>query len=243
MKFVSSSNTMPTSFQSLVTFFIVIPTLSQTALTLGRATPSNVLSAVEGVNVTQSPPEFDHSGTISENVNSAFKESIPDEFIYVYDIGAEYNEDLKSSGIRWWSEQYEPEYILHEMFAVQNISRTFDPETASLFYVPFLSARFTLLNFVDDHDGRVMKEAVRKTSEVWKKIMTDIRKKYPYFSRSNGKNHFSVLTMDHGRCTALTFCDPSVYGDMFFFQASLISAVFLSHKFCCQFPTICFVPV
>lgn len=139
--------------------------------------------------------------------------------VYVYEIGEEYNSHLMKLPIRWWSRQYEPEYAVFKMFSLRNISRTFDPSRASLFYIPFLSARFTLLETSEDNPEK-MKEAVNKTSEKWAKLLRDIKENYPFFNLSNGKDHFSVLTMDHGRCTALTFCDPSVYGEMFFLQVS-----------------------
>eukprot|EP00897_Mesotaenium_endlicherianum_P010663 jgi/Mesen1/9625/ME000669S09067 len=50
-------------------------------------------------------------------------------------------------------------------------------------------------------------------------MLTTIKTAYPYFNRTNGRDHFSVFTMDHGRCSVLPYTDPSDYGEMFFMQA------------------------
>ena len=97
-----------------------------------------------------------------------------------------------------------------------------DPEKASLFYIPFLSARYTLIEHKEE-TPEMLRTAVEKTSEAWREILNHIKSEFPFFNRTNGRNHFSVLTMDHGRCTAITFCDPSVYGEMFFFQVFIFS--------------------
>ncbi|CAI5532042.1 unnamed protein product, partial [Closterium sp. Naga37s-1] len=51
---------------------------------------------------------------------------------------------------------------------------------------------------------------------VWTEILTTVRRNYPFFNRTNGRDHFSILTLDHGRCHSLTFVDPGLVGEMFF---------------------------
>ena len=173
----------------------------------------NVLDTIKSSGCDPSGRESQSESKISE----VGEQSLEENFIYVYDVGNKYNLQLQSSKVRWWSVQYEPEYVIFDMLAKKGISRTLDPEKATLFYVPFLSARYTLMEHKRDEPS-VLKDAVRKTSEAWAAIMSRIKEDYPYFNLSNGRDHFSALTMDHGRCTALTFCDPAVYGEMFFFQ-------------------------
>lgn len=138
------------------------------------------------------------------------------KFIYIYDLGPAYTDNLRKKKPNWYSVQYDAEKILAELLFESNLYRTMDPKEASLFFIPFYSARFTLLNFVDYKVN--MKEAVRKTSEMWTEVLTWVRNRYPYFNRTLGRDHFGVLTMDHGRCTALTFTDLPLYGEMFFLQ-------------------------
>ena len=51
---------------------------------------------------------------------------------------------------------------------------------------------------------------------MWIEILHQVRHVYPFFNRTNGRDHFSILTLDHGRCHSLTFVHPSLVGDMFF---------------------------
>lgn len=152
------------------------------------------------------------------------------EFIYVYDLPSQYNTDLASSPIRWWSTQYEGEYELYDMIVRRNQSRTMDPEKATLFYVPFFSARYMLLDMKQDGPEEI-RSAVQVTSKKWVGILTDIRSKYPYFNRSNGRDHFSTNTIDHGRCQSLLYCDPKLYGEMFFLQLNGDKMVRSTHAF------------
>ena len=74
---------------------------------------------------------------------------------------------------------------------------------------------FALLRWVDNHDFAF---PFHESPQAWREILTRIRTDFPFFNRSNGADHFSVLTMDHGRCSSLTFLPPALYGEMFFLQ-------------------------
>ncbi|CAI5964621.1 unnamed protein product [Closterium sp. NIES-64] len=101
-----------------------------------------------------------------------------------------------------------------ELLIASNAVRTVDPYEASLFFVPFFSARLTLYHFKDWENN--MRGAVEEASKVWTEILTTVRRNYPFFNRTNGRDHFSILTLDHGRCHSLTFVDPGLVGEMFF---------------------------
>ncbi|CAI5953022.1 unnamed protein product, partial [Closterium sp. NIES-64] len=101
-----------------------------------------------------------------------------------------------------------------ELLIASNAVRTVDPYEASLFFVPFFSARLTLYHFKDWENN--MRGAVEEASKVWTEIFTTVRRNYPFFNRTNGRDHFSILTLDHGRCHSLTFVDPGLVGEMFF---------------------------
>ena len=76
---------------------------------------------------------------------------------------------------------------------------------------------FALLPWVDNHDFAF---PFLEPPQAWREILTRIRTEFPYFTRRNGADHFSVLTMDHGRCCSLTFLPPALYGEMFFLQSN-----------------------
>eukprot|EP00850_Spirogloea_muscicola_P004938 SM000022S07152 [mRNA] locus=s22:212984:214534:+ [translate_table: standard] len=63
-----------------------------------------------------------------------------------------------------------------------------------------------------------MRGAVEATSAAWARLLRAVRHRWPHFNASNGADHFGLLTLDHGRCTALAFADPDLVGDMFFLQ-------------------------
>ncbi|GJP78864.1 hypothetical protein CLOP_g9128 [Closterium sp. NIES-67] len=136
-------------------------------------------------------------------------------FVFVYDMGGEFTSDVRKMIPPWYSEAYDAERLLYEHLTASAV-RTWDPAQASLFYMPFFSAYFTACHFRDWDLN--MRDAIRLTSEKWQQLLTRVRSAYPYFNRTNGADHFSLLSMDHGRCHALTFAPPALYGRMFFLQ-------------------------
>ncbi|CAI5511670.1 unnamed protein product [Closterium sp. Naga37s-1] len=62
----------------------------------------------------------------------------------------------------------------------------------------------------------MMHTSVGEVSKAWHDILTMIRHDFPYFNRTNGRDHFSTSTFDQGRCHALTWVSPDLYGEMFF---------------------------
>ncbi|CAI5481658.1 unnamed protein product [Closterium sp. Yama58-4] len=157
---------------------------------------------------------------ISSNVASgrALRNSTADDdrrpFIYVYDLGPAYTDKILQLEPAWYSQQYDVEKHMTELLIASNAVRTMDPYEASLFFVPFFSARFTLYHFKDWENN--MRSAVEEASKVWTEILLTVRRNYPFFNRTNGRDHFSILTLDHGRCHSLTFVDPGLVGEMFF---------------------------
>ncbi|CAI5479631.1 unnamed protein product [Closterium sp. Yama58-4] len=89
-----------------------------------------------------------------------------------------------------------------------------DPEQASLFFVPFYVSRYLFSFFHNSQKN--MRQCIEKSSRAWTKVLTAVRTTFPYFNRTNGRDHFGILTLDHGRCHSLTFVDPRLVGEMFF---------------------------
>ncbi|CAI5511669.1 unnamed protein product [Closterium sp. Naga37s-1] len=121
---------------------------------------------------------------------------------------------MKGLDTDWYSDQYEVETVLTEILMRTNAIRTTDPEKATLFYVPYYASNHIA------HVNRLMKNmmqtAVAEVSKTWQEILTMIRRDFPYFNRTNGRDHFSTSTFDQGRCHALTWVIPDLYGEMFF---------------------------
>ncbi|CAI5474989.1 unnamed protein product [Closterium sp. Yama58-4] len=136
------------------------------------------------------------------------------QFIYVYDTQWAWTEPMKGLDRDWYSNQYEVETVLTELLMRTNAVRTTDPEKATLFYVPYYSSNH--ISHVNKIMKNMMQTAVAEVSKAWHDILTMIRRDFPYFNRTNGRDHFSTSTFDHGRCHALTWVIPDLYGEMFF---------------------------
>ncbi|CAI5511667.1 unnamed protein product [Closterium sp. Naga37s-1] len=95
-----------------------------------------------------------------------------------------------------------------------NAIRTTDPEKATLFYVPYYSSNH--IAHVNKNEKNMIDKAAGEISKAWHEILTMIRRDFPYFNRTNGRYHFGTSTFDQGRCHALPWVNPDLYGEMFF---------------------------
>ena len=85
-------------------------------------------------------------------------------FVYVYDLGPRYTTYVLALEPTWYDIQYDGDKKIAQALMESNTIRTPNPENATLIYVPFYAARFTLFHFEDlEHD---MAHAINKTSEV-----------------------------------------------------------------------------
>ncbi|CAI5987024.1 unnamed protein product, partial [Closterium sp. NIES-64] len=155
--------------------------------------------------------EEEGSGTEQESSAAATR-----PFVYVYDLGKQLTSKVLKLELEWYSEQYDLEKHLTEMLMrrTDNPVRTMDPEQASLFFVPFYVSRYLFSFF--HNDKKNMRQCIEKSSRAWTKVLKAVRTTFPYFNRTNGRDHFGILTLDHGRCHSLTFVDPRLVGEMFF---------------------------
>jgi hypothetical protein len=94
--------------------------------------------------------------------------------------------------------------------------RTYDIETASLFYIPI---------FPDIYFERARSKhgdvslALAETAEQYIRPAFDyIRATYPSWKRYGGRGHFTTLSHSLGRCAYLAHLQKEEYGDMFFIQ-------------------------
>ncbi|CAI5481662.1 unnamed protein product [Closterium sp. Yama58-4] len=137
-------------------------------------------------------------------------------FVYVYDFGPNCTDktselDVPPYALHFDLERKLTEQILSDAGGV----RTRDPKKASLFFVPFYSARLLQYFLSVSKGGSDMRDAVEKTSQIWRAMLTKVRAE-PHFYRSNGRDHFSILSTRNGRCDALTYINPKLLGEMFF---------------------------
>ena len=134
----------------------------------------------------------------ASNYDEFAASTLPPLRIFVYDLPPSFNEDLQRNhpDCRWdsaytWETKYTLEVYLHEML-LKSPLRTLDPKEADLFYVPvyvgcFLHSHGT--NFI-------------KTQEFIKKSQQWLRTHYPFWDRSQGRDHVFTLTHDIGACIA-----------------------------------------
>ena len=101
-------------------------------------------------------------GTFPGNANAS--ELKLQHFVYVYDLGPKYTTDVLALNPPWYDIQYDGDKYITKVLLESDTIRTMDPESATLFYVPFFAARFTLYYFKNSDLN--MAYAVNKTSQV-----------------------------------------------------------------------------
>ena len=156
-----------------------------------------LLSFAEG---TESDPEFltliEHLPEISEQT---FLESLQlkNLRIFVYDLPSVYNIDqVRINSLRppkIWDPNcttnfYSAEISLHR-YLLRSEYRTLDPDEADFFYVPAYSCCF-LINHQPNN--------LTKTGVFHHKLLRYIRTSYPYFNRSDGRDHVWAFTQGFG---------------------------------------------
>ena len=103
--------------------------------------------------------------------------------IFVYDIPAEFHRELKQQQRRCVSDQYGTESRIHEDLLKSPI-RTLDPAEADFFYVPIYGECFLFRE--NQQSG---KDAMRNTNLWFRKALGIIVKDYPYWNRTQGRDH------------------------------------------------------
>ena len=136
--------------------------------------------------------------------------------IYVYELPPIFNRDQVTRNAlhppKIWDPNctanfYSAEYSLHQ-FLLKSDYRTLDPSEADFFYVPAYSCCF-LINHQPNN--------LTKTGIFHHKLLSHIRTTYPYFNRSEGRDHVWAFTQGFG---------PRLFGD---FQ-KIKSGIFLVHN-------------
>ena len=144
-------------------------------------------------------------------VSARAQDSLPS--VYVYDLPKHLTDVVYGTyQEKWLSEnsyEYEADLWVHEQ-VMHSPARTWQPATASLFYIPVLPTRYlhmTLSPSVGWH------EAVNKSGEYLREAL-DIVQQQPYWARRNGRDHFVTMTADSARCTHLNALPRDIWGDL-----------------------------
>lgn len=138
--------------------------------------------------------------------------------VYMYELPDWLDEGvrLKPYQAEWLtiSQEYNGDVWVRDFIANASF-RTFDPEEATLFYMPFFPTRFLHHTLVETGSWT---ESVKASNEHLKWGVHWVAHHWPYWDRNNGRDHFTTLTGDHGRCLHMGELDRADFGDMFVLQ-------------------------
>ena len=156
-----------------------------------------LFSVAEG---TESDPQFlSVIEKLPEISEQTFLESLQlkNLRIFVYDLPSVYNSDQVRrntlSPPKIWDPNctgnfYSAEYSMHQ-YLLRSDYRTLNPEEADFYYVPAYSCCFLINNQPNN---------LTKTGIFHQKLLHHIRTSYPYFNRSNGRDHVWAFTQGFG---------------------------------------------
>ena len=125
------------------------------------------------------------------------EESLAFPKVFVYDVPKQLTSELAKKYGRCERDQYGTEIWFHRNFRDdKNGVRTMNPEEADLFFVPqygecFLWAREMLRH---ENQGQAMEE----TNEYFLEVLSHVKGKWPYFNRTDGRDHVFVFAGARG---------------------------------------------
>jgi len=116
----------------------------------------------------------------------------PDYKIYVYDLPAEFNSDLKRDQRRCINDQYGTEIMFHENILKHEV-RTLDPLEAEFFLVPLYGECFLFRE-----NQRAGKEALKITNKWFRRALQIVTQEHPHWNRTQGRDHVFVFAGARG---------------------------------------------
>lgn len=147
-------------------------------------------------------------------------------FIFVYRMPAEWHEDVlaypsKEHWLRWYKgDELFYNYIRNSSYV------TDDPAAAKLFFVPFFTGR--QFHYLGKYPENFAHQ--RGVSDSVRQGLSWIQQSYPYWNASgNGRNHFTIFPMDHGRCDSAGLLLPEELGHII--SVSPGGDIFKTNKF------------
>lgn len=133
--------------------------------------------------------------------------------IYVYDMPASLNYQIAAEHPYCEEEPFGTEIFIHQAI-LNSPYHTKDPNEAHLFYVPVYAACLVYRNFKLFAEYRALV----------KKSLDYVRGSFPYFDRSNGRDHVWAFVHDFGSC--LSWHDTAFNG---IYYKQLRNSIFISH--------------
>jgi hypothetical protein len=110
--------------------------------------------------------------------------------VYVYELPTKYNKKMVAKDSRCLSHMFAAEIFMHR-FLLSSAIRTLNPEEADWFYTPvYTTCDLTPWGHpLPFKSPRIMRSAVQFISKRW-----------PYWNRTEGADHFFVVPHDFGAC-------------------------------------------
>lgn len=138
--------------------------------------------------------------------------------IFVYEMSPELSQDvLEAEYTEGWlldsqGREYEADIWVYQQM-VNSVDRTWDPDTADLFYIPIFPTRLFHQGL-----GKISWEDSREAATRYVQSALEFVKNKGYWSRLNGQDHFIVITADQGRCFHFSGLSREVWEDIMVIQ-------------------------
>ncbi|BDA49002.1 probable glucuronosyltransferase [Coccomyxa sp. Obi] len=164
--------------------------------------------------------------------------TVPQDFVYVYDLPEKFNKDVTKLPTLWHPEQYDIDQVLHKHLMESDVN-TKDPTAAKVFFIPVYLGRFfnaQWQHFSDPSDAWLINKechgldlvdcwaekwvvAENATSDLVRSAIAHVKENYPHWNASDGADHFMVFSYDHGKCEMAKALKFEEFGEMFSIQA------------------------
>ena len=125
------------------------------------------------------------------------EESLAFPKVFVYDVPKQLTSELAKKYGRCERDQYGTEIWFHRNFRDdKNGVRTMNPEEADLFFVPQYGECFLWSREMLRHENQG--QAMEETNEYFLKVLSHVKGKWPYFNRTDGRDHVFVFAGARG---------------------------------------------
>lgn len=138
--------------------------------------------------------------------------AIPEARVFVYELPDALEAAVLADRRGDW-EQYNSDIWIRETMRTSS-RRVTDPAEADLFFIPALPTRYLHSRFRDIG----FEPAGRESAEYVRQVIQHVSTAWPYWNRTNGRDHFMTLAHDRGRCLHFPPIGKAVVNDMFVLQ-------------------------
>ena len=132
---------------------------------------------------------------VFEKVLRSSKKAFPK--VFVYDVPKQFTSELAKRYGRCERDQYGTEIWFHRNFRDdKNGVRTMNPDEADLFFVPQYGECFLWSREMLRHENQG--QAMEETNEYFLEVLSHVKGKWPYFNRTDGRDHVFVFAGARG---------------------------------------------